>query len=116
MSVIVDDTCSGLRSLISLIALSTLWTALMPEKSKWWQRGVVVLSSIPIALVANMARIVIMVLLSAIYGAYIADTFVHAGSGIVVFGVAVAVLMWLSRAVQRWSWPTFNPRRLPSSS
>jgi len=116
VSVIVDDTCSGLRSLISLIALSTLWTALMPEKSKWWQRGVVVLSSIPIALVANMARIVIMVLLSAIYGAYIADTFVHAGSGIVVFGVAVAVLMWLSRAVQRWSWPTFNPRRLPSSS
>ena len=97
ISVIVDDTCSGLRSLISLIALSTLWTSLMPAAAKRWHQLTVVAASIPIALLANMARIMVLVLLSAIYGPRIADSFIHYGSGIVVFGIALAALSWLSR-------------------
>lgn len=97
ISVIVDDTCSGLRSLISLIALSTLWTSLMPPEAKPWHKLFIVLSSIPIALAANMIRIIVLVLLSAIYGAKIAESFIHYGSGVVVFGVALAVFAWLSR-------------------
>ncbi len=96
VSVIVDDTCSGLRSLISLIALSVLWTALMPTTAKRWQKWTVVACSIPIALSANMVRIVVLVLLSVIYGPQIAEGFIHYGSGIVVFGVALAILAWLS--------------------
>lgn len=64
VSVIVDDTCSGLRSLISLIALSTLWTALMP-RAAWWQKSIIVVASIPISLASNMVRILTLVLLSA---------------------------------------------------
>ena len=97
ISVVVDDTCSGLRSLISLIALSTLWTSLMPPEAKRWQKLFIVAASIPIALAANMMRIVVLVLLSAIYGPSIAESFIHYGSGIVVFGIALIVLAWLSR-------------------
>ncbi len=97
ISVVVDDTCSGLRSLVSLIALSTLWTSLMPPSAKRWHKCTVVASSIPISLAANMTRIIVLVLLSAIYGPQIADSFIHYGSGIVVFGVAVAALAWLSK-------------------
>ncbi|MBI4342940.1 MAG: exosortase/archaeosortase family protein [Candidatus Omnitrophica bacterium] len=97
ISVIVDDTCSGLRSLITLIALSTLWTALMPPQARRWHKLTVVAASIPIALMANMVRIITLVLLSAIYGPKIAESFIHYGSGIVVFGVALAALGWLSR-------------------
>ncbi len=111
VSVIVDDTCSGLRSLISLIALSTLWTALMPETAKRWQRLTIIAASIPIALIANMVRIIIMVYLTAIYGAHIADTILHAGSGVLVFGVALLVLAWLSRTVQQWSFPSLGLNR-----
>jgi exosortase/archaeosortase family protein len=114
ISVIVDDTCSGLRSLISLIALSTVWTALMP-RATWWQKAIVVVGSIPIALAANMVRILVLVLLSAIYGTQIAESVLHYGSGVVMFGVAVVVLMWLSRMVQRWSWPALGLNRSPSS-
>ncbi len=114
VSVIVDDTCSGLRSLISLIALATLWTSLMPASSKTWHRMVVLASAIPIALVANMVRILVLVFLSAIYGPKIADSFIHYGSGVVVFGIALALLIWLSRWVQRWS--LFGLNRSPSSS
>ncbi|MCM8812059.1 MAG: exosortase/archaeosortase family protein [Candidatus Omnitrophica bacterium] len=107
VSVIVDDTCSGLRSLISLIALSTLWTALLPAGSQRWKKAAIVVASIPIALGANMIRIIALVLLSAIYGPYIAESFIHYGSGFVVFGVALAALAWLSKAMEKWSLPSF---------
>ena len=101
VSVVVDDTCSGLRSLISLIALSTLWTSLMPAGSKRWKKLTIVAASIPIALVSNMARILVLVLLSAIYGPQIAEGFIHYGSGFVVFGIALATLAWLSQRLSR---------------
>ena len=101
ISVIVDDTCSGLRSLISLIALSVFWTALLPAQAKRWHKLVLVASAMPIALFANMIRILTLVLLSAIYGPKIADSFIHYGSGIVVFGVAVAALAGISKRLVR---------------
>lgn len=103
VSVIVDDTCSGLRSLVSLIVLSTLWTSLMPPSAKRWHKCAIVAASIPISLAANMVRIVVLVLLSAIYGPQIAGSFIHFGSGIVVFGVAVAALAWLSKRLVKSS-------------
>ena len=96
LSVVVDDTCSGLRSLISLIALATLWSSLMPPAAKRWHRLTIVIMSMPIALAANMVRIIVLIMLSAIYGPQIAAGFIHYGSGIVVFGVALAILAWLS--------------------
>ncbi len=106
VSVIVDDTCSGLRSLISLIALSTLWTSLMPPTAKRWQRLAVIAASVPIALTANMVRIIVLVLLAAVYGSAAAEGFLHYGSGIVVFGVALLVLAWFSRSIQTWTLPS----------
>lgn len=97
VSVVIDDTCSGLRSLISLIALSTLWTTLLPASVARWPRWTIIASSIPIALAANMVRILVLVLLAAIYGPQAASGFIHFGSGIVVFGVALALLAWLSQ-------------------
>lgn len=99
VSIIVDDTCSGLRSLISLIALSTLWTSLMPPSSPRWQQVTVVAASIPIALAANMVRIITLVLITVIYGPKAAEGFIHYGSGIVVFGIALIALAWLTRGL-----------------
>jgi exosortase len=97
VSVIVDDTCSGLRSLISLIALATLWTALLPPSARRREKLLLVAASIPIALAANMVRILVLVLLSAIYGPQVAQGFIHYGSGFVVFGLALAMLAWLTK-------------------
>ena len=99
VSVIVDDTCSGLRSLISLIALSVLWVSLLPAGAKRWHKLAIVVASVPIALAANMARIMILVLTAAIYGSKVAEGYIHYGSGFVVFGVALAALAGLSRVL-----------------
>lgn len=108
ISVIVDDTCSGLRSLISLIALSSLWTSLMPHGAKSWNKWTIVAASVPIALAANMVRIVTLILLSGIYGPQIAESFIHYGSGIVVFGIAIAILAWLSNVLVNFSNPEMS--------
>lgn len=101
VTVIVDDVCSGLRSLISLLALAVLWTAVMPAH-RTWQRLTVVAAAIPIALVANIVRIVLLVLIAAIYGPKAAEGFIHYGSGFVVFLVALAGLAWLTHGLARW--------------
>ena len=103
VSVLVDDTCSGLRSLISLLALSTFWTALLPPAAARWKKLTLVAASVPIALVANMVRILVLVLIAVVYGTKAAEGFIHYGSGIVVFGVAVVVLAWLSRLLTKAS-------------
>ena len=115
ISVIVDDTCSGLRSLISLIALAVLWTSLMGPSAKRWHKMVVIMASMPIAVLANMTRILVLVLLSAIYGPQVAESFIHYGSGIVVFGIAILTLAWFSRVVLQCSLPSLVPPRSPSA-
>ncbi|MBI4341175.1 MAG: exosortase/archaeosortase family protein [Candidatus Omnitrophica bacterium] len=103
VSVIVDDTCSGLRSLISLLALSIFWTALLPPVAARWQKLSLVAASVPIALLGNMVRILVLVLVAVIYGAKAAEGFIHYGSGMVVFGVAIVVLVWLSNLLMKRS-------------
>ncbi len=97
ISVIVDDTCSGLRSLISLITLAILWIALLPKNTSMAKKWILVVCAVPIALFANIVRIVVLVILSAVYGPGVAESFIHGGSGFVVFIVALIALTALSR-------------------
>ena len=97
MAIIIDNTCSGLRSLISLVALATLWTALLPAAAPRWQKLTMVAASIPIALAANLVRILVLVTLAVWAGPAVAEGFIHYGSGLVVFGVALAALVGASR-------------------
>lgn len=99
VTILIDDTCSGLRSLLSLVALATLWAAMLPARAARWHRLAVVAASIPIALAANIARILILVLLAIFAGTPAAEGFIHYGSGLVVFGVALLALAGLSRAL-----------------
>ncbi len=109
LNVVVDDTCSGLRSLISLIALATLWVEFLPAETRRWQRAAVLASSFPIALTANMVRIVLLSLIALIYGPQAAEGFIHFGSGLVVFGVALLALTWVSRSIQQWPTSSTTP-------
>lgn len=95
VTVIIDDTCSGLRSLISLLALSTLWTSFLGDQARGWQRLTLLAAALPLAIGANAVRLVLLMLLAVFCGPAMAEGFVHYWSGIVVFGVAVAVLAWL---------------------
>ena len=97
LTMLVDDTCSGLRSLLSLAALATLWTSLLPPGIPMWKRITLVAAAIPVGLAANMARILALSLIALVWGRGAAEGFLHYGSGLVVFGIALVLLAWIGR-------------------
>jgi exosortase len=88
--VIVDDVCSGLRSLISLTALGAVFA--YGIKSNPFNKAIVFLSTIPIAVLTNATRIIFLATVSEIWGAQYARGFVHDFSGFIVFAFAYILL------------------------
>jgi len=87
----VAEACSGIRSLMSLITLGVMIAYFLPFRS--WLRLLFVLSTIPIALVANAFRIAGTGMLGRWFGEAAAQGFFHTFSGWLVFVVAFAFLI-----------------------
>jgi exosortase len=79
-----------MRSLVSLLALAVVFVYLTQRQR--WPRVVLVVSAIPIAIVANAFRIWGTGVLASMYGAQTADGFYHTFAGWVVFVVAFLLL------------------------
>ncbi len=79
----VGDPCSGLRSLISFLALGTVVVQLTSGKA--WKKTVLFISVIPIALLSNVVRIFVLTVASYFYGSQIVDGFLHDFMGFMVF-------------------------------
>ncbi len=93
----VEEACSGIRSLMSLIALSI---PLVYFTGSGLLRGVIiVLSAIPIAIFVNLMRIVLTGVLAHHYGAKAAMGFFHEFSGMIMFGVAMVILLTVTYVV-----------------
>ncbi len=86
----VAEACSGIRSLISLLALGTVFAYF--TKTIFWQRLVLVLACFPIAIVVNALRVSVTGILAHAYGPSVAEGFFHGFSGYVLFLVAMALL------------------------
>jgi exosortase len=78
--------CSGLRSLISLLTLGLIFAFAL--KISLFKKIVLFLSSIPIAIVANIIRVLLLAVVNDIYGEKIAMGFFHDCTGFVMFAVA----------------------------
>jgi exosortase D (VPLPA-CTERM-specific) len=86
----VVDACSGLRYIFPLLALGALF-AYFFEKTKWKQ-AVLVILTIPIAVITNGIRIGATGILAQKYGSGMAEGFFHGFSGWLVFMFAFALL------------------------
>ncbi len=87
----VTEACSGIRSLVSLVALAVAWAYLTLPKT--WSRLLLIVSAIPITVVANAGRVVVTGLLGQWFGARYAQGVFHSFSGWVIFLVAFASLL-----------------------
>jgi EpsI family protein len=99
--VTVDDVCSGMRSLVSLLALGALVAGLEPARGprRFLVLGALLGLSVPIAIVANSVRIAFLCGIVEARGPAILDTWVHDASGFVVFGVALALLLCVKASI-----------------
>ena len=95
----VAEACSGIRSLISLLALSVVFAYF--SQNTTWKRVVLVLSTFPIAIVANAARVTGTGILAHHYGDKVAQGFFHGFSGWILFVVAFVCLFLLGALLSR---------------
>jgi exosortase B len=87
---LVADACSGLHSMLSLSALGTLYIYLMRRPS-WGHNAVMLASLLPIAFIANLVRVLLLVLVTYHFGDHMGHL-LHDTTGIVVFLVALLLL------------------------
>ncbi|MCA9473070.1 MAG: exosortase/archaeosortase family protein [Nitrospirales bacterium] len=87
----VAEACSGLRSLLSLLALGTVYGYF--SQRLLWKRWALVFLSIPIAIVANAIRVSGTGILAHYWGVEAAEGFYHTFEGWIVFVAAFAMLL-----------------------
>ena len=87
----VTEACSGIRSLISLLALAVAWASL--TLSSAWAVAALVASAVPITIVANAGRVVATGLIGQSFGIEYAQSFYHTFSGWVIFLFAFVGLL-----------------------
>lgn len=95
---LVGDPCSGLRSLISFLALGAIFTQFV--RAKPWRKTILFASSVPIAFLSNAARLIFLLWVSYIYGEKIALGFLHDFSGIMVFIIGFLGLIMISKILK----------------
>jgi len=86
----VAEACSGLRSLLSLLALGTVYGYF--SQDVMWKRWMLVILSVPIAIIANAARVSGTGILAHYFGPEAAEGFYHTFEGWLVFVVAFVLL------------------------
>jgi len=96
--VVVDDVCSGLRSLITLMALGSLFAYSM--KSSLPKRVILFFATIPIAVITNVGRIIFLAFVSEVWGVSIALGPIHETSGFIVFFGAFCLLYAVQKMIE----------------
>lgn len=98
----IENACSGLRSLIALTSLGAVYAYLAPLSTarKW----ILLVAAVPIALAANLIRVVAMVLVSYQYGPRgRAFEWTDFTTGLLVFALAFLGLYLVSSVLKAWA-------------
>ena len=96
---LVEDACSGMHSIIGLVAITALYIYLMRGQS-WSYLLLFVVLAVPIAILANIVRIVTLVLLTYYGGEELAQGLLHFTSGILLFTVALLLVFACDQGLQ----------------
>lgn len=86
----VAEACSGIRSLMALFALSVVFAYF--SQKELWKRIILVLSTFPIAIIANATRVTGTGILAQYYGDKVAQGFFHGFSSLILFALALICL------------------------
>ncbi len=86
----VAEACSGIRSLLSLTFLSLVYAYFFDKRV--WMRWVLLILTVPIAIIANSGRVTITGMLSEV-NPELARGFFHSLEGWIIFMIALAMLL-----------------------
>jgi exosortase len=98
---LVEDACSGLNSLIGLIAITLFYIYLL--RNAGWRYSLFLLCLIiPVAIAANVLRIVTLILLTYYFGDAVGQGFLHVTAGLFLFAVALVLMFAIDNLVSRF--------------
>jgi exosortase B len=95
---LVADACAGLNSMFTLEALGLLYMNLMQYTAPARNIALAVLI-IPISFVANVIRVMILVLVTYHFGDEAGQGFVHGFAGMVLFLVALTLILFTDKLI-----------------
>ena len=108
----IADACSGLRSLLAMMALGAAYAVFtQPTALKKWA---LFLLSIPIAVLSNVVRIVTIGIVAQIFGQQRALTVYHDYSGYLLFSAATLMVIGAGRLLQAGAKHIPPPGNVPS--
>lgn len=89
---LVADACAGLNSMFTLEALGLLYLQLMNYRST--ARNIfMAIVVVPVSFIANVIRVIVLVLVTYHFGDEAGQGFVHGFAGMVLFMVALALIL-----------------------
>ena len=94
----VADACSGLTSIVTLLPVACVVAYFLSRG--WWRRSLVVLSVVPLAMLANVGRVVGTVLLFSRIGPQAAQGLLHETFGLATYTVGTLALVLLARLLR----------------
>ncbi|GAB5560626.1 MAG: hypothetical protein SynsKO_22730 [Synoicihabitans sp.] len=93
----VAAACSGVRSLMAMLALSAIIGYIGPRS--WWRRGVVFALAFPLTFVGNVVRISAVVFAGEWFG-QTAGEIVHDWAGFIVFVIVLGGVQWAANYLE----------------
>jgi exosortase len=99
----VAAACSGIRSLVALLALTTIYGFLVFKEP--WKRAVMMLIAVPLAVLGNVVRLCFTIGVAETFGQS-AGKAVETNFGFITFAVAVGCAYWIARRLETKNEPT----------
>jgi exosortase len=109
-SLLLADACSGMNSLVSLLAVGLLYLYLT-AKRRPWHSFLIVAAIAPTAIATNVVRVLTLTLITYYFGDEAGQGFLHEFAGFVLFLVAFLMLAGLDQVLKR-----IFPQPSPSAS
>ena len=86
----VAEACSGMRQLTGFLALTTAWAYLVARPA--WYRAILIVSSIPIAMTANIIRVTLTGAITYLVDPRFASGAFHTAEGLLMMGFGLVLL------------------------
>ena len=102
--IFMGQPCSGFRSLITLLSLGIVYVYL--SKSSPMKKLCLTVSILPLALVGNLIRVMILCLITFYFGEEVGQGFFHNFSGIVMFIITVLGLITIESIMNKYPTST----------
>lgn len=96
--VFIAPACSGFRSLITFLALSALYVYLI--RASLSKKFILILSVIPLALIGNLIRVLVLCLITYTFGEETGQGFLHEFSGILIFAIIITGFLMIDLSFQ----------------